>query len=280
MMLANQTRMLPRAAYYGARRLTRSLRNIFRKDSYGMTWREEARLRLAPRLVHTRTQLLGKPLEITDPYWHLYCYEEIFKDEIYRFQTDSPAPFIIDCGANIGLSVIYFKHLYAQARIIAFEPDAEIFKVLERNVKTFQFSDISLCQQAVWNSETELTFQGDGSVGGRLGENGAQGSRVKTARLKNLLNQKVDFLKIDVEGAEYEVLKDCADSLGNVDYLFVEHHGIEDGAKTLDEILRIIRNAGFQYHLKEAWPIKHPFLREERTGYSLQLNIFAFRNSG
>jgi FkbM family methyltransferase len=272
--------MFPRVAYAGARRLATSFRRIFERDPFGLSWREAKRLRFTPRLTHTQAPLLGKRIELTDPYWYLFCYDEIFKDEIYKFKTESPAPFIIDCGANIGLSVIYFKHLYPSAKIVAFEPDAEIFGVLERNVETFQLEDVTLHRNAIWNSETELSFQSDGSVGGRLWDGGNGARLVKTARLKNFLNQKVDFLKIDIEGAEYEVLTDCQDSLVNVDYLFVEHHGLQDGEKTLSEILNILRNAGFQYHLKEAWPIKHPFMQNERTGYSLQLNIFAFRNSG
>jgi FkbM family methyltransferase len=244
-----------------------------------MSWREAKRLQFLPRLTHTHAPLLGKQIALTDPYWYLFCYDEIFKEEIYKFKADSQSPFIIDCGANIGLSVIYFKHLYPNARIVAFEPDQVIFRVLQRNLDAFHLENVTIYPEAVWDCETELSFQPDGSVGGRLCEGGTTARPVKTARLKNFLNQKVDFLKIDVEGAEYEVLRDCADSLVNVDYLFIEHHGLQNAEKTLDEILQILRDAGFQYHLKEAWPIRHPFMSEERTGYSLQLNIFAFRES-
>lgn len=279
MELAPQIRMLPRVAYHGARRLTNSVRSILKKDRFGLSWGAAKRLRFLPRLMHTQAPLLGKQIELTDPHWYVFCYNEIFKDEIYKFKTDSAAPFIIDCGANIGLSVIYFKFLYPNARIVAFEPDEEIFKVLEHNLETYQLENITVYPEAVWNCETELSFQPDGSVGGRLWDGGDAARRVKTARLKNFMNEKIDFLKIDIEGAEYEVLKDCEDCLANVDYLFVEHHGMQDGEKTLTEILKILRNAGFRYHLKEASPIQHPFMQNERTGYSLQLNIFAFRNS-
>ncbi len=274
-----QIRTLPRVAYHGARRLANSFRSVFEKDHFGLNWREAIRLEYSPRFSHTHAPLLGKRIALTDPYWYLFCYDEIFKDEIYKFTTDSAAPFIIDCGANIGLSVIYFKHLYPKARIVAFEPDAEIFDVLKLNVNTYELADVTLHPEAVWNCETELSFQPDGSVGGRLWEGGEGARLVKTARLKNYLNQKVDFLKIDIEGAELQVLKDCEDSLANVDHLFVEHHGMQDGENTLAEVLQVLRNAGFRYHLKEAWPVKHPFMPTERNGYSLQLNIFAFRSS-
>ena len=274
-----QIRTLPRVAYHGARRLAHSFRSVFERDHFGLSWREAIRLEYSPRFSHTHAPLLGKRIALTDPYWYLFCYDEIFKDEIYKFQTNATDPYIIDCGANIGLSVIYFKHLYPNARVVAFEPDQEIFDVLKLNVATYELEDVTLFPNAIWNAETELDFQPDGSVGGRLWEGGEGARRVKTARLKNFLDQKVDFLKIDIEGAELEVIKDCEEALVNVEHLFVEHHGMQDGENSLAEILRILRNAGFRYHLKEAWPVKHPFMQNERNGYSLQLNIFAFRNS-
>ena len=61
--------------------------------------------------------LLGKMIELTDPFWYLHCYREIFGDQVYRFIANRQDPLIIDCGANIGMSVIYFKYLYPDARI-------------------------------------------------------------------------------------------------------------------------------------------------------------------
>lgn len=59
-------------------------------------------------------------------------FNKIFKRQIYNFQIDNPAPYIIDAGANIGLGVIYFKKLFPDAEIIAFEPDPNIFAVMKK----------------------------------------------------------------------------------------------------------------------------------------------------
>src|SRR5688500_10055596 len=61
------------------------------------------------------------------PYELLHACREIFVREIYRFETDIRNPVIIDCGSNIGLSVLYFHKSYPGARILAFEPDAGNF---------------------------------------------------------------------------------------------------------------------------------------------------------
>jgi FkbM family methyltransferase len=222
--------------------------------------------------------LLGKQIELTDPYWYVQTYREIFRRQIYRFQTTSLHPRIIDCGANIGLSVLYFKWLYPNAEVLAFEPDPVLFQVLQRNVNKAAPSGVTLVQKAIWIDETEVPFLPDGSVGGRLinEANDSEAVYVKTVRLRDLLNGRVDLLKMDIEGAEHEVVADCRDRLGYVDRLFVEYHGGARDQQTLHKMLEILQEAGFRYHIKEANPILHPFI-ERNPFYDLQLNIYCFR---
>ncbi|MDQ0640901.1 hypothetical protein QF042_004466 [Pedobacter sp. W3I1] len=93
------------------------------------------------------------------------------------------------------------------------------------------------------------------------------------------MTQKIDFLKIDIEGAEYLVLKDIEDNLSNVENLFIEYHSSPDCKQTLSEILGILTKSGFRFYIKEAWdnlpiPFEH---RLYKPFWDLQLNIFAFR---
>ena len=253
------------------------------KPPFWMSRWERYRLKRAPRLRRMTAPLLGKRIEITDPYWYLPTYDDIFANEIYKFTASSATPLIIDCGANIGLSVIYFKHLYPNAKIIAFEPDPGIVAVLERNIEKFALPNVELCRQAVWTSEVEMCFQPDGSVGGRLAKKGGAAPTVCVpgVRLRDFLAQPVDMLKIDIEGAEHEVLLDCADALQSVEHLFVEYHGRADEVQRLHDVLHILQNAGFRYHIREANPVAHPFLEAERSSfYDLQLNVFGFRTWG
>src|SRR5688572_20822569 len=81
------------------------------------------RIRNIPRYTAFTTDLPGVPITGVDSASFVHSYSEIFKREIYRFTTVNNAPKIIDCGANIGLSVIYFKRLYPAAKIVAFEAD-------------------------------------------------------------------------------------------------------------------------------------------------------------
>src|SRR5688572_14359002 len=71
-------------------------------------------------------------------------YLEIWKDEIYKFNPSSENPVIIDCGANMGVSVLFFAKEYPKARIIAFEPDAAIYDVLQKNIASFHLNHVEL----------------------------------------------------------------------------------------------------------------------------------------
>ena len=103
-------------------------------------------------------------------------------------------------------------------------------------------------------------------------------SAFSATRLKDYLSEPIDFLKLDIEGAEREVLLDCAGSLTNVDHLFVEYHGYPGEQQGLADILRVIQAAGFRYHIKDAYLVEHPFVEARRDGHMpLQLNIFAHK---
>lgn len=236
-------------------------------------------LQAVPRYQQTTTNIFGTPFELADSASFISTFRQIFEDQIYRFNANTERPYILDCGANIGLSVIYFKRLYPQSVIVAFEPDKAIFDVLSRNVKNFGHSDVELINRAVWNSDTELDFTSDGADGGRVSVASDKSNNVvKTVRLKDYLDRRIHFLKIDIEGAETEVLSDCADQLANVDALFVEYHSFDSQPQTLHQLAEILARAGFRLHIQAPMPAPQPFIKcNPEMGMDMQLNIFAFR---
>src|ERR1700720_561265 len=92
--------------------------------------RELERLEHAPRYLPMITNLLGFSIKIVDAHSFLFMVREIVQLAVYCFETKSLAPYIIDGGSNIGLSVIYLKELYPDAEVLAFEPDTTIVEVL------------------------------------------------------------------------------------------------------------------------------------------------------
>lgn len=222
----------------------------------------------------------GFETQYHSPYWFLHSIQEIFIDEVYKFAPSRKDARIVDCGANIGLSVLYFKRLCPDARVVAFEPDPGVFKILERNVAAFGLSNVQLKNEAVWVENTTLDFESEGALGGRLDSSESISNRVsvKAMRLRDLMDEPIDFLKIDIEGAEYAVLGDCADKLENVENLFVEYHVRSSEEQQLDEILSWIRKAGFRYYIKAAADNQpHPFITKGGDVYEMQLNISCYR---
>jgi FkbM family methyltransferase len=249
------------------------------KPAYRRQHRELSRLRALPRFQAAETALLGRNLELVDAASFVFMFGEIFDQQIYRFKAKSETPYIIDGGANIGLSALYFKRLYPQSRIVAFEPDEVIFPVLERNLQTFGHTDVRLLRRALWSKETELNFMSEGADGGRVAQaNDRENQTVQAVRLRDYLDEPVDFLKLDIEGAETEVLEDCAECLRNVEHLFVEYHSFARQPQTLHRVTGILAAAGFRLHIQIATSSPQPFIsREVYHGMDMQLNIFAFR---
>jgi len=223
----------------------------------------------------------GKPLALSDSAAFIDGYREIFRRRIYDFRAETSQPYIIDGGANIGLATVYFKQLYPESRITAFEPDGAILELLRRNVAARRLENVEAVQAAVWTSDGELSFVSEGGLSGHIAD-GAEYSqsstRVPSVRLKPFLARRVDFLKLDIEGAEYEVIEDCRDELANVRNLFVEYHSPRDSEQKLARILQILTSAGFRYHIHEAFTSPRPFMERALLGaMDLQMNIFAYR---
>ncbi len=246
----------------------------------GLQWLDFASLIRANYLQRNEAATLrfrGHDLTICDAASFLHTFEEIFLRRIYDFNTDAPLPFVIDAGANIGLASIFFKELLPESRVIAIEPDPAICRLLRGNLAAQQCSDVEIVEAAVSDRTGHVSFQSDGATGGRTGETGA-GIEVDAIALVDLLVQPVTFLKIDIEGAELEVLRSCADRLSRVENMFVEFHSFADRPQRLAELLDIVTRAGFRYLIQTERCAPRPFLdTDPHAGMDLQLNVFCVR---
>lgn len=236
-------------------------------------------LKNIPRYTKTKATLKGHEIDIPDSASFLFMYKEIFEDHIYKFETSNPVPYIIDGGANIGLSSIYFKLLYPKAKIIGFEPDATIYNYLKKNIEAFNFKGIELINKGLWNKNTILSFKTEGADAGLLTEEGAT-ETVQVISLKPYLNKKVDFLKLDIEGAETVVLKDIEENLSLVDRIFVEYHSFIGKPQTINEIIDILIKAKFRIYMSIPGnnSLKSPLMGlESYYNMDFQLNIFGYK---
>ncbi len=223
---------------------------------------------------------MGKELKIVDSASFLSSYREIFEKGIYRFNPKNDEPVIVDCGANIGLSILFFKHSYPRAKIIAFEPVPNIFKTLKYNIDQFDCRDIELHNKALWENETNIRFMDEGADAGRIAVKGDDDNitEVSTVRLKDFINGPVDLLKIDIEGAELEVIKDTLEELDLVENIFVEYHSFKGKRQQVDILFKLLLDKGFRLHVHSANVSPNPFLAiESNLNMDMQLNVFGVR---
>jgi FkbM family methyltransferase len=218
------------------------------------------------------------------PYELLHTYRELFINGIYRFTAKTDMPVIIDCGANIGMSVLYFKQLYPHSHIEAFEPDMQNFELLSKNLAANKLESVQLYQAAVWTSNGTVLFNANASEASHVSENKDNGTiAVTSIRLAEVLQKfpRVDFLKMDIEGAEWNVVPDAAHELKRVDHFFLEYHGKAGEAYKLAGIMDILISCGFAIYIKNAADsLQHPFVQKStHTIYDIQLNIFCYRNA-
>ena len=186
---------------------------------------------------------------------------EIFEGGEYDFSCDTDAPTILDCGSHIGLSVAWFKQRFPKARITAFEPDPQNFELLQANVAANGFEGVELLNVALAPERGTARFYGQFKADEPMSSShslkedwGTQRTKswilVQTVPLADYITGPVDYLKLDIEGMELEVLRSIASRLPLVKALGLEFHGTGGAAEgDEEEILRLLREGGFQVEI-------------------------------
>lgn len=240
-------------------------------------------LKSVPRFTKTFINLNGVSLIIPDSASFLFMHNEIFIQKIYQFKTPKTSPYIIDGGANIGLATIYLKLLFPSSKIVAFEPDSEIFGILKNNLQAYNFDDIELVQKGLWDTNGRLSFMSEGADGGLIAEVNKTvlaTESIEVISLRPYLNKTVDFLKLDIEGAETIVLKDIEEDLDRVQRIFIEYHSFVNQPQSLNEIISILTKANFRLYMSIPGnnSLNSPLMGlKTYNNMDFQLNIFGFK---
>lgn len=201
---------------------------------------------------------------------HTVCYtnkeeyhivkNEIFNSDIYFFNIQEEGVKILDIGAHIGLSVIYFKDLFPKCSIQAYEPNPKVFEILKENIFLNGFNNVDVYRNAVWTDEgkKDLHFDNTGSMwfstssflpNSWKGSQKTSSVQVNCITLSSLLNEKYDIVKIDVEGVEEKILREAKEKLSNVQNIVIEYHPVK--GNSLDNILNILKDNGFKIEVFE-----------------------------
>lgn len=172
------------------------------------------------------------------------CYYQIFIEEVYK-NIPKNATYILDLGANIGMSALYFRKHIPHSKIIAIEPDPINFQQLLKNT---QENNIFCLNSGIWYSSTNLKINNENA--------GSWWSQVKACReswiqgitvdfiMKEFNFPRIDILKIDIEWSEkYLFEKNYRSWLEKTSFIAIELH---------DRILDWC-SGNFFYALNEIW---------------------------
>jgi FkbM family methyltransferase len=195
----------------------------------------------------------------------IYLFRCIFLSKEYHFHCEHDHPNIIDCGANIGMSVLYFKFLYPNCSITAFEPNPGAFSLLKKNVEENNLSNISLQKYALSNEEGPIIFFTDGRrkclIASIFSERGGKSSEyVQAMKLSKFINHDCfDLIKIDIEGAEPKVLQDLVSEsklLNSSRYIIEYHHRVgTKQSSSFADFIKAFEQKGFGYNIKASYSI-------------------------
>ena len=184
---------------------------------------------------------------------------EVFTNHIYYIELEKEDPAIIDLGAYIGDTVLYFKKLYPKSTITAVEPLPENIKLLKKNMEENQLENVRIVEAAVSNSQSEIDFYMDSNENGWYTlagiKDGGWGKQQKSRKitvacvtLDDLIESEVDLLKIDVEGAEEQVLSSSR-KLRQVKNIILEYHPVNGNSE--EEVVKILKNSGFVIEIQD-----------------------------
>lgn len=199
--------------------------------AYGVFLVATARLLGKTREVAVTVDGISHPIHLRLRTSDISLFEEIIINSEYSFEPSTSPRIIIDAGANIGLTSIFYANTFPLAKIIAIEPEPSNFQMLKRN--TDYYSNIFAIQGALWREEAVLNLLNPGT--GKWGyqtqkeqNGGIIEGNVHGMTVDKLMEQYgysyIDILKIDIEGSEKEVFETSASWIDKVGTIIVELH--------------------------------------------------------
>jgi FkbM family methyltransferase len=197
-----------------------------------------------------RLRLGSEVVTVTFRRRDIYAIGEILHERPYRLERRlPPAPVILDSGANIGMATLWFRASYPAAEVHCFEPESENFDLLRRNVAGLPRSHCVHAALGATEGQVRLAMS-DGPMSSRISADPAapgDGTEVVpcttgAAYLERMGIERVDLLKLDVEGHEIEVVRGFAPLLPRVQGIVGEvHERLIDQA----EFYSLLEDSGF-----------------------------------
>lgn len=263
-ILARRTGTAVRCYANGVFDLTRGDRTI-RYDNWDMAYFLAASFDYYFAAVEPVIWQGQKLVDYSHPGWHrLSRCRELFyfgslaepeetTDLYLRHGAPRPGDVVFDMGAYNGTQTVFFSRAVGtEGRVFAFEPDPQSFVALRQNLDYHECGNVQVIEAGVWSSSGTLSFCSDGSMGSSLvTEHIHQGRtiQIQVVSPADVIERhgltRLDFCKIDIEGAELEVLRAMEPLLKHFRPRIVVETHERDGRNLKEEIVPLLTTCGY-----------------------------------
>lgn len=200
-------------------------------------------------------------LDVDVPKRLLHTYKESFFDESYTKGFTHPLklkenPIVVDVGANVGYFTLFMLSCYPKAKLYSYEPMPMNFKLLSKYRDENSSLDMNIFNMAVSAEVKTLTLHYDASdsftTAATLYAKDDQPDKIEvpTTTLEEIMTNnnldKIDFLKLDCEGSEYEILYDATTTiLDRVNVIALETHVSDQSKHNTNDLNQFLKSRGF-----------------------------------
>ena len=190
----------------------------------------------------------------------LQTFKEIFMDKCYLAGLERPIPsgaVVVDIGANAGYFTLFAASCFADARVFSYEPVPVNYAQLERHRNLNSSKPIKCFPKAVAGKAGEIRLSFDSSDSFttsatifKQADQQKESIKVPCLALSQILDEnsikKCDLLKMDCEGAEYDILYNCPpDYLQRIDQIAMEVHNGEKENQNIEALEAFLGKQGF-----------------------------------
>lgn len=158
--------------------------------------------------------------------------------------------FVVDVGAYPGDYAVYAsRKIGKNGKIICFEPDPRNRRILRRNLEREKFNNFIIVPKGLWNENTKLNLENSDGLHSYLSSN--SGEKIDVVKLDDELNMlginKIDVLKMDIEGAEIEAIQGAIKTLRNNDVnVKIASYHVVNGKTTSVFLENFLRKIGYE----------------------------------
>ncbi|MDQ3536085.1 MAG: FkbM family methyltransferase [Bacteroidota bacterium] len=203
---------------------------------------------------------LNRGLEVEIPKDLISAFDEVFLREVYKSEniTLNAKPVIFDIGANVGYFSLYMYASFPLAQIIAFEPVPSNFILLAHHKEKNNLDNLKLDKRAVVGDSNSANISYNSnvnfSVGASILERNSSDKTitVEALTIPNIFKEykidHCDLLKVDCEGAEYNIIYNCPSTYFNkISNIVIEvHKWVPENIGTIKELISFLEGENFK----------------------------------